>query len=299
MTVEVVVPVVFAVLVGGIAGWGFVPWAADLLLKRAYGRSCSWWWDSYQAYCSFRQAHPRSEPSISAFGEEGALGIWRDDAVRAALAGTLTSERVGALVSAGFKLDANSALREESEQERRCSFEAKQWQRGICAAGGMVAGFVLVAATLPTLPRAAFALCVLAMAVATVCDLRARMLPLECCAVVAAAGSVFQIAMAGVMGWAAGALCAVVVVAGCAVANRLFCRGGSAPVGHGDIRCMAALCLTTGAGALPGLVVCYVAAAVFSIAGMALHKLSSKDGIPMAPFLMAWLVSGVYATALG
>ena len=53
---------------------------------------------------------------------------------------------------------------------------------------------------------------------------------------------------------------------------------------------MAALSLASGFAAPCGMLACYALAAVVSLAGLAAGKLTAKDGIPMAPFLAAWLL---------
>lgn len=278
-------------LAGGAAGWLLVPWLSDALLKRAYRRSREWWWESYEAYCSFMQGSG-AESLASAGGEEGALGIWRDDALRLAKAGGLARERALALEEAGLSVDAGKAVRSESEQQARCAFDARLWQRAALAASG-AGGFLLLAATRQdVLAGVALATCWLFMMAAVVCDLRARMLPLECCAAIGAAGAVFQAATAGIAGLGAGILFGFAVVAGCCAANRLMGKVGAAPVGWGDVRCMGALCLATGAGAPLGFAACYGGAALFSLVGLGARKLSVRDGIPMAPFLAAWLACG-------
>ena len=282
-------------LTGGAAGWAFVPWLSDLLLKRAYRRSHAWWWDSYRAYLAFKN-RASDEPLASAGGEEGALGIWRDDAMRLANSGGLARERVLALGEAGLSVDVQQAIRCESDQEKRCSFSARPWQRAALAFVG-AGGFCLLAVAGPSmLAMTALAACGLCMASAVVCDLRARMLPLECCAAIAVAGAVFQVAVAGVAGLWAGLAFGLVVGVGCHAANRLMGKAGAAPVGWGDIRCMGALSLAAGASAPLGFSACYAGAALFSLAGLAMRRLSVRDGIPMAPFLAVWLICGTALT---
>lgn len=136
----------------------------------------------------------------------------------------------------------------------------------------------------------ALAVCGIAMAVAVACDLRARIIPVEACAALAVAGGTFQAYVAGAEGLAAGALHGGVIVAGCCLANRMARRGGDDPVGWGDIRCMGALSLASGSFAPLGFAVCYGAAAVAALAGLASRRLSVRDGMPMAPFLALWLM---------
>lgn len=136
----------------------------------------------------------------------------------------------------------------------------------------------------------ALAACGIAMAVAVACDLRARIIPVEACAVLAVAGGAFQACVAGAEGLAAGALHGGVIVAGCCLANRMARRGeGHDPVGWGDIRCMGALSLASGSFAPLGFAVCYAAAAAAALVGLASRRLSVRDGMPMAPFLALWL----------
>lgn len=135
--------------------------------------------------------------------------------------------------------------------------------------------------------------CTTAMAVAVVCDLRTRTIPVAACTVLALAGAVFRACADGADGVAAGMLYGVVIVAGCRLANRLVRRGDSEPVGTGDIRCMGALSLASGAYAPLGFAVSYGAAACAALVGLASRRISLQDGIPMAPFLALWLASAV------
>lgn len=113
------------------------------------------------------------------------------------------------------------------------------------------------------------------------------------------AGVVFQASTAGLEGVLAGCAFAVFAVLCCLALNRLFGRTGRAPVGYGDVRCMAALSLASGVATPVGAALCYGGAAAFSLAGIAAGKLSWRSGIPMAPFLAAWLVGGACACLHG
>ena len=137
------------------------------------------------------------------------------------------------------------------------------------------------------------------MAVAIACDVKARMVPLETCAVIALTGAVFQMSVGGFGGLLIGAAYAAAIVVGCVVVNRLFGRTGAAPIGYGDVRCMAALSLACGAAVPVGIAACYGSAAAFSLAGIVAGKLTCKSGIPMAPLLALWLVSGAWAGLQG
>lgn len=287
-----------ALSAGSLAGWFLVPAAADALLRRSHARTVSWWWDSYGAYLAFKREHPAREPCVSAAGEEGALALWLEDAVAMAQAGTLAQERMRALIDAGLVAEGAHAVRHEALQHDRCTFVAKPWQRVMCACSCAAWFATLVLAGVVVLPAIALALCGVAMAVAVVCDLRARIIPLETCAVVALMGVVAQLALGGVSALVTGSVFATLVGAGCLLVNRLV-RGHMLPVGRGDVRCMVALSLASGSAAPVGLFACYVCAAACSLAGIAAGKLTLKSGFPMAPFLAVWLVAALVVAPLG
>ena len=284
---------------GGLIGAFFVPWSASVLLGRAYRRARSWWWDSLDAYRAFKQAHPLREPSPRAAGAEGSLGLWRAQALRDAQAGSLPRERLQALNEAGCAAGAPEPSRSEADQEARCSFRAKRWHRCLGALVGTAFGCAVAWCAGSPLVAAALAVAATAMAAAVICDLQARIVPLEACAALAAAGVVFQASTAGLEGVLAGCAFAVFAVLCCLALNRLFGRTGRAPVGYGDVRCMAALSLASGVATPVGAALCYGGAAAFSLAGIAAGKLSWRSGIPMAPFLAAWLVGGACACLHG
>lgn len=182
---------------------------------------------------------------------------------------------------------------------RRCGFVFRQWQKAACSmAGAAVCALlgILCAYGMSACTAFLLLLCAVAMETGVVCDLRARILPLEICALIAVAGVLFQLVVQGVRGVIFGAAYAVVVVIGCFVANRVCSRSDSMAVGGGDVRCMAALSLACGAAAPFGFAVCYACAGAFSLVGLALHYLGASDGVPMAPFLALWLVCGSIAS---
>lgn len=291
--------VVAAGCAGGLIGGLAVPWLASVLLGRAYRRARAWWWDSLATYRAFKRAHPQREPSPRAAGVEGSLGLWREQTVRDAQAGSLPRERLRALVEAGCAVDAVEPARGESDQEARCSYRAKRRHRCLLALAGAAAGCAIAWQANSPGPGTALAAAAVAMAVAAVCDLRARIVPLETCAALAAAGLVFQASTAGLRGVLAGCAFAAIAVLCCLAANRLFGHAGRAPVGYGDVRCMAALSLVSGAATPVGAALCYGGAAAFSLAGIAAGRLSWRSGIPMAPFLAVWLVGGALASLHG
>lgn len=186
-----------ASMLGCAFGWLLVPWASDVLLHRVRDRADAWWDESLEAYRAFKRDHPGNEPSSSAPGAEGAVGIWRDEAFAVGLAGSLTEERLQALAGVGFKVEGLVAADTADERRRRYSFEPRPRSRMLCAAT-LGAAFAVVAAIVPSVPAAMMlGICTTAMAVAVVCDLRARAIPLEACGLMAVAGTVFQLLVCG------------------------------------------------------------------------------------------------------
>lgn len=297
---------------GAAVGWTFMPWLSDALLRRSYARELAWWWNGCEAYRIFRERCPGVVPVASSPGIEGALGVWLREAVREAAAGTLTAERARDLVDAGMPVEGKGAFCSEEERRTRFRFRPKIWHRAVLTAlggtGAVGACLLVLQANQPfageeMLPLShsvaglciflSFALCFVAMTAATVCDLRARVIPIEACVAIAVSGVAFQAMTGGLEGIGSGALFAVGVVAACSLVNRLFrIRSPADAVGGGDIRCMAALSLASGAGAFCGMVACYACASVFSVLGCLFRRLKIRDGVPMAPFLAVWLACG-------
>lgn len=279
---------------GAVFGWSAMPWLGDRILRRAYRRANSWWWGSLEAYRAFKQAHPCEEPASSDPGLVGAIGIWRNEAAAAVVSKTMTVERLEALQDVGFKIVDSESTCTDSDQQRRCSFEARLWHRMLLA---LVTGAgVLLAfwSTTSVIAGCALCSCIFAMIVSVVCDLRARIIPLETCAVLVLAGIVFQASTRGLEGVLVGGGGALVIVAGSMAANRAMrIRCPSGAIGRGDMRCMIGLSLATGLGMPWGFAACYVLAAAWAGLGCILRRISWGDGIPMAPFLSVWLVCGV------
>ncbi len=278
-------------LAGFLAGALAVPKAANMLLARSYRRSRAWWWESRAAYEEFLRAHPGQSVSAKDPGRAGALGAWLSDVRAACRRRSITRERAESLPQVGIDPGVLDDLMSEDEQEKRCTFCATPaWRVGLGAlvaawfAGVLFSGLAVPEAVLLDLGGAV-------MATAVVCDMRSRIIPLECCSALAVVGVAFQALLAGVEGVAAGAVAAGVVLALAIAANR-FAFKGSCPIGFGDIRCMAALSLASAGGVFAGAVACYAVAAVVSAAGVASRKLGLKDGLPMAPFLTLWFAVG-------
>lgn len=281
--------------VGVAAGALAVPWLANAAMKRAYQRSLAWWNESLQGVIAYRAGHGGAWPKPSYAGSVGALGVWLNDAKSQAKRKVLTHERACALREAGIDVESDCSSRSEREQARRCTFRPTILQR-VALALACGAWFVALSVLgLPLQLSVPLSLCGVAMAACVVCDVRARMIPLECCGCLLLGGIAFQLIDGGVAGIAAGFASAAVVLAVCWMANRVA-RDVGGSVGQGDVRCMTALAVLSGPASLIGAASCYVAAGLFSLIGLASRRLKRQDGIPMAPFLTLWMIFGTVAT---
>lgn len=285
------------ICLGMASGWFVVPWASDAMLRRVRRRADAWWHDSLQGYADFKRDHAGAEPERGAAGAEGTLGLWRDEAVAAAQASSLTDGCLERLREVGLTAEGWAAAGSEEDRLVRFSFQATRAQRALGAAG-LGSAFGAAAALSPNAgAAAALFVCAGTMAATLVCDMRTHTIPLEACAVLLLGGMLFQASTEGVEGVLCGMLAALVIVGATAAVNRAmrirFPRGA---VGRGDMRCMGALAVATGSGAACGFAACYVLAGLVALLGCLTKRLSVSDGVPMAPFLAVWLAVG---TAVG
>ncbi|NGM17216.1 hypothetical protein GMI70_04195 [Eggerthellaceae bacterium zg-893] len=136
--------------------------------------------------------------------------------------------------------------------------------------------------------------CVGFMAHAVATDMRFRIISRWDCCGIAVAGSAAQLLCGGVGAWLEGAAFAVFSVAACCGASWLLGRKrqGAAPLGGGDVRCIAALSLATGPAASVGAAAAAAAATAAACVGMAAGRLRLSSAIPLAPALAVWLAAG-------
>ena len=286
-------------LLGGLLGAFVVLPLANWLLRRSYRRSCKWFSDmasEYERFMQSRSGVKLSEGNTSAACvSTGAVSMWLADVKRAISAGTISQEQAARLKGVGIECNASANLLTEREQLKAYISPATVPKRIALALGlGVVCALPLtfglsVQLVLLLVP------CWFSLALSVVCDVRARIIPLECCVTLGAFGVLFQLLAVGGRGLVVGGIAAVVIVVVCSLANKLFARRSS-PVGFGDIRLMVALALACGNGVLPGAFACYIAAAIFSAVGVASRKLKLSDGVPMAPFLAIWFLVGICFT---
>ncbi len=283
-----------AACLGALAGWFALPWVSNVLLIRVCRRSDVWWDESLRGYEEFKRNHVGVEPDPRAKGYEGALGIWREDATAAALSGSLTEERLWAMGEVGLNVKGLPSAGTDEDRLRRFSFRAGPVHRLICSAA-LGSSFSVVTIFSPNIGVAAMlCVCLGAMAASVVCDMRTRTIPLEACAVLLLAGGMFQLFAVGWEGVLRGIIVALTVAVVFMSVNYLvrlrFPRGA---IGCGDIRCMGALAVATGAGAVCGFAACYAFAGLAAVVGCVTKRIAWNDGVPMAPFLAVWLVVGI------
>lgn len=146
----------------------------------------------------------------------------------------------------------------------------------------------------------ACATCAAVMAAIVVFDQTARLIPRFLCWLLAGAGVVFQRCTQGWPGVMAGFCWAIILLAAAAVAalSIRWRRGESCSIGGGDMRCMAALSLASGASAPWGFAACFVVAALWSIAARLRGRLLPGEPFAFAPFLAVWLVVGLMANVI-
>lgn len=119
--------------VGAATGAFAIPRIADMLLSRAYWRSYTWWYRCLDDFARYRDACPDRLPRQNEKGTAGAVGVWLADCRSQALKGALTHERAEALREAGIDVGKGASTRSEVQQQRRCSFSARPWQRAVLA----------------------------------------------------------------------------------------------------------------------------------------------------------------------
>ncbi|WP_251231390.1 prepilin peptidase [Adlercreutzia aquisgranensis] len=144
-------------------------------------------------------------------------------------------------------------------------------------------------------------------------DLRRRRIPRASCYGVALCGLAAQLLGHGVPTLAWGLAYALVAMLLCAFAlraSRLLARRrcpsqppgvvpGAAqgappsPIGGGDIRLIAALCVATGPSAPSGVALCAAGTVAVCAIGLACGRLRWRDGVPYAPFLALWPIGSV------
>lgn len=245
---------------------------AILLSKAVFPRGVRWLLGQAWSRQLGRALGSAARPQES-MGVHGEPGAWQGIGVGSADVFVSAGMRAAKAVAAGL-----------------CGISAAVAAILVCSGGGALGGALPVDAA----GIAALFLWVafhVALLMAALCDLEARLIPWEASAAVAACGGMMQAFACGVEALAVGALFGAVCVVLCMAANkvgRMLGRGEG--MGGGDVACMAALSLASGASACAGCVLSFLAAAAFSLIGWVAGKMNGASTLPMAPFFYAWFL---------
>lgn len=135
--------------------------------------------------------------------------------------------------------------------------------------------------------------CLFLMLVVLLCDLKARIIPRELCACIAALGGLSLYLRHGLSALAGGVVAAIVIEA-IVLVTSLCARaiGPEDALGAGDLKLIAALCVCSGLeGSFTGALCCSLFMACCAAVSIALGK--GKSGyLPLAPGLFIWFVVG-------
>ena len=156
--------------VGAATGAFAIPRIADMLLSRAYWRSYTWWYRCLDDFARYRDVCPDRLPRQNEKGTAGAVGVWLADCRSQALKGALTHERAEALREAGIDVGKGASTRSEVQQQRRCSFSARPWQRAVLAVAMAVWFAAQPLSGAPLHQGGLLCVCGAAMASGVVCD---------------------------------------------------------------------------------------------------------------------------------
>ena len=286
---------------------GAVP-ATGALLKAKLAEKDALWEENLDNWLATRAVDggsPRAEQSLRRTADAWAVRQGLQVGGR-----KLTREKTARLAEAGIVALAADRLAEASpktdaEEAAEYALPRTAAWTALAALCGALAALAACAQPNP----AAAALTWLggwAMAIALMCDARARLLPLQCCAAVGLLGLAAQLAGSGptVLPGCLGAF--AVAALACWIVNRAFAvLARYAAVGAGDARMMAALGLATSMpGAAAGFAASAAVQAAVALAQAARGRLSGggargalKAYVPMAPGLAAWWVVGITAQA--
>lgn len=166
-----------------------------------------------------------------------------------------------------------------------------------------VCGSALVCLSVPSWLLLAPVPCVLVsigfvlMEATCICDIRAGIIPWEACLAMSALAIPFRVMSESPSSLLPACSLAVVLVFAfslCNVGSRRFCS--SPAIGAGDLRLIPALCVFCGLqGSLTGMFACATAMGACALFVLAMRWATPRTGIPLAPGLAIWLVTGVFA----
>lgn len=244
---------------GALLGGTACPAAARALLEHRADQIVSYWDRRVGEYAGWRREHA-ADPDPKAKGDEGALGIWLEDARARLEDGTLARERASAL----SELDPAFAVGEERVADLPAEDETLAKYRGgilvsnrlVCAAflAACYAALGWLCTPIPAAVAAASAIAVAAVMALT--DAKCHIIPFELSYALVPLGLVCQAAyaFAGLTTPAASAIGALVymlvIFGSSAIVSKITKRKA---LGAGDTRSTPGLSLVCAAAPLPAL----------------------------------------------
>lgn len=300
---------VAAIVAGGLTGCVCslaLPAISGRILGRKRDAILSWWDENLEVYKKFKVENPDREPSKRAEKrEERDLAIWWLDAMRLVRTKELMREKVEALIETGSRMPDGVNLDDyETVEEYRARYVApvsKMTSAMLSLAVGLgTAATCYVGMTgnlhSPLLFLLGGITSILVTAVGAMCDQRSRVLPFGLSIATYPLAVLTAFGHGGVSGLIGNLLCGVGIYAIFAITNHLFritrrrrcsrcpaiagsSRRSRRPCGfHGTVYGMGAMCIAMLANYIPR----YRA-----------KEITLKSRVPMGPFLLVWLCTGV------
>lgn len=248
-SIKIVAAGIFGLLMGRI----IVPQIANILLCRAYCRFQFEKQDLSQTYCLCQKTALCKYFSSMISDKENILTSWLRNTCVVACGSCLRKTWTQDFESKDSLIDEKNVSFNKVWEKKQFAFSAKYRQSDVCAIVGIAGTVLLAFLHVSFMTSITATICFFTMLIAVVCDLRARIIPYECCVVVALFGAFFQMSTAGFSGLFAGTVCGIAVVAVCATVNHFGRRHEKYPIGYGDIKCMGALSIATGFNTWSGL----------------------------------------------
>lgn len=264
---------VAAIVAGGLTGCVCslaLPSISGNILARKRDAILSWWDENLEVYKKFKAENPDREPSKRAEKrEERDLAIWWLDAMRLVRTKELMREKVEALIETGSRMPDGVNLDDyETVEEYRARYVA---------------------------PISKMTSAMLSLAVGAMCDQRSRVLPFGLSIATYPLAVLTAFGHGGVSGLIGNLLCGVGIYAIFAITNHLFrITGGADAVGAGDRRLVPAIATACGFhGTVYGMGAMCIAMLANYIPRYRAKEITLKSRVPMGPFLLVWLCTGV------
>ena len=299
---------VAAIVAGGLTGCVCslaLPAISGRILSRKRDAILSWWDENLEVYKKFKVENPDREPSKRAEKrEERDLAIWWLDAMRLVRTKELMREKVEALIETGSRMPDGVNLDDyETVEEYRARYVApvsKMTSAMLSLAVGLgTAATCYVGMTgnlhSPLLFLLGGITSILVTAVGAMCDQRSRVLPFGLSIATYPLAVLTAFGHGGVSGLIGNLLCGVGIYAIFAITNHLFrITGGADAVGAGDRRLVPAIATACGFhGTVYGMGAMCIAMLANYIPRYRAKEITLKSRVPMVPFLLVWLCTGV------